>query len=124
MAITVLVTDDNPDALDATAAQLEHAGYSVIRANDVRQALDLLDERDEVDIVVSDIRMPATDGFDLARVLRHRFPALPIVLVTGQAVTREDVLPRGVVILQKPFTFDDLNRVLTEELQRTRKEPR
>ena len=66
-------------------------------------ALDLLDEHDDIALVLSDVRMPGIDGFDLVRVLRHRFPALPVILMTGLPVTDEDAAPTGVEVLQKPL---------------------
>jgi two-component system response regulator GlrR len=53
--------------------------------------------------VLSDIRMPDVDGFDLLRVLRHRFPALPIILMSGLPVTPDDVVPTRATILTKPI---------------------
>jgi CheY-like chemotaxis protein len=113
---TILVADDNRDAVDVVARLLEAADYSVIAAYSVRQALDLLDERPEIDLVLSDIRMPEIDGFDFLRVLRHRFPSLPIVLITGLPLTDEDVIPTEAVILEKPFAIEDLERVISERL--------
>jgi len=115
---TILVADDNRDAVDVVAKLLEASGYGVVRAYSVRQALDLLDERKEVNLVLSDIRMPDVDGFDFLRVLRHRFPTLPIVLITGLPLTDDDVIPAGAVILEKPFAIEKLERVIAERLKR------
>lgn len=123
---TILVADDNRDAADVVARLLEAASYRVVRAYSVRQALDLLDETETetIDLVLSDIRMPEFDGFDFLRVLRHRFPTLPIVLITGLPLTDEDVIPNGAVILEKPFAIETLERVIAERLGRTRSDVR
>jgi CheY-like chemotaxis protein len=112
---TVLVVDDNRDSALAIAQLLELSGHSAIAAFSVREALDVLDER-SIDIVLSDIRMPDVDGFDLLRVLRHRFPALPIILMSGLPITSDDVVPQGASVLTKPFTIEDLQGLLQQKL--------
>src|SRR5437660_11424427 len=106
---TILLADDNRDSVDSLAMLLQHSGYGVMAAYSVSQALDLLDDvTGHVDVVVCDIRMPHLDGFDLFRVLRHRFPALPVILMTGLPITSDDVIPRDVTILEKPIGIDKL----------------
>lgn len=109
---TVLVTDDHEDTLLSTQALLETMGYRAIATRTVRDALDTLDERSDIEIVISDIRMPGVDGFDFLRVLRHRFPALPIVLMTGLPIEKNDGAPREAVILQKPFKSTELENAI------------
>lgn len=100
---TILVADDTRDAAEVIGRMLEQAGYTALCAHSAREALDLLDEHDDIALVLSDVRMPGIDGFDLVRVLRHRFPALPVILMTGLPVTDEDAAPTGVEVLQKPL---------------------
>lgn len=115
-AATILIADDNRDAVDAMREVLRTIGYAVVPAYSVREALDLLDEPGDIGLVISDIRMPDVDGFDLIRVLRHRFPTLPTILVTGLPVTDRDVVPPGAVILEKPVGMDELQRAVTAKL--------
>lgn len=113
---TVLLVDDNREGADSVAALLKASDHAVRCAYSVREALDFLDEGHVVDIVVSDIRMPEVDGFDFLRVLRHRFPKLPIVLITGQPVTRDDFVPKDAIIVLKPFSISQLERAIAERL--------
>jgi FixJ family two-component response regulator len=69
-----------------------------------------------VKLVLSDIRMPGYTGFDLHRVMRYRWPKVPIELVTGFDIAESDVVPRGAVIVQKPFTIAQLDEVIKEQL--------
>ena len=115
---TILVVDDNRDSALAIAKLLQFSGHSAISAFSAREAVDLLDEM-PIDLVLSDIRMPDVDGFDLLRVLRHRFPALPIILMSGLPITSDDVVPTGASILKKPFTMVDLQGVLRQKLPRS-----
>jgi DNA-binding NtrC family response regulator len=118
---TILLADDNRDSVDSLAMLLQLSGYAVIPAYSVSQALDLLDDvTGNVDVVVCDIRMPHLDGFDLFRVLRHRFPALPVILMTGLPITSDDVIPRDVTILEKPIGMDKLEQAISDAIERKR----
>jgi CheY-like chemotaxis protein len=112
----ILVVDDNRDAADTIALLLESTGLAVLSAYSARDGLDRLDECADICLVISDIRMPGVDGFDFLRVVRHRFPAMAAVLTTGMPVSDEDVIPRGALILQKPFEVEELQRVVAEQL--------
>lgn len=112
----ILVVDDNRELVTATAALLETEGYTAIPAYSAREAVDLLDDVERIDLVLSDIRMPDVDGFDLLRVLRHRFPSLPIILVSGVPVTSDDVVPSGAVILKKPVDPGQLLALIARKL--------
>jgi DNA-binding NtrC family response regulator len=113
---TVLVADDNRDMVDSVATLLRLANYNVICTYSAQEALNVLDERADVALVLSDIRMPEYTGFDLYRVMRYRWPKVPIVLVTGFDVVESDMVPRGAVIVQKPFTLVQLDEVIKQQL--------
>lgn len=113
----ILVVDDNPDSVSTLAVLLEYAGYEAIPAHSAREAVDLLDGTERIDLVLSDIRMPDVDGFDLLRVLRHRFPSLPIILMSGLPVTSDDVVPSGATILVKPFDAEALHEAIAQKLR-------
>ncbi|HEY3564372.1 MAG TPA: response regulator [Casimicrobiaceae bacterium] len=118
---TILLVEDDNDALTALQAVLELSNYNVIAAGCVRDALDLLDQHSEIELVISDIRMPDVDGLDLIRVLRHRFPTLPTILISGMPITDDDVVPREATqILTKPVAVDDLQRAIAERLRESR----
>lgn len=113
---TLLLVDDDRDFVASLEILLPPLGYAVIPAHSVREALDVLDTSN-VDVVISDIRMPDVDGLDLIRVLRHRFPRLPTVLLTGAPPTDEDVIPREAKrVLLKPVALEELQRTIAELL--------
>ena len=114
--LTILIVDDNRDAADTTAVLLEEMGLEALPAYSAREGLDYLDERKDVCLVISDIRMPGVDGFDFIRAVNHRFPQMPTLLTTGLPVTDDDIVPRGTSILQKPFAFEELRRAMSERL--------
>ena len=61
--------------------------------------------------------MPGWTASISSGVVRHRFPSLPALLTTGLPITDEDVVPRGVLILQKPYAIDELRGAISEQLQ-------
>lgn len=112
----ILVADDSEDIVFVVRHVLEAAGHTVLSAGSVREALDTLDDHPAISLVISDVRMPGEDGFDLVRVLRHRFPALPVILMTGLPITDDDVVPPGALVLQKPIDLDELERAVAQRL--------
>jgi DNA-binding NtrC family response regulator len=108
----VLVVDDHVDFANSLAMQLRHTGLGARAVSTVRDALDALDEDSTNDLVITDIRMPEVDGLDLRRVLRHRFPELPVVLMTGLPIEEEDNVPGHVEVLEKPSAIRALLEVI------------
>ena len=99
---SVLFVEDDPLVREAVTGGLRQAGFTVRVADSGDAALALLDAGLAVDIVFSDIVMPGgISGIDLARALRRRWPALPVVLATGYT-ERRVALP-DVPILAKPY---------------------
>jgi PAS domain S-box-containing protein len=115
----VLVVDDEEFILETTREALRDVGYRVLTATGGEEALRALEEADgAVDVVVTDLRMPDMDGFDLIRTLRARNPSLPIVAASGVADGRTDeALDAGAhAFLAKPFTAETLQSALHEAL--------
>jgi DNA-binding NtrC family response regulator len=67
------------------AEQLRTAGYLIVEASNVNEALDILQSQ-RVQVVLSDIRLPGPfDGVELARAIRKRHPGIKIVLASGES---------------------------------------
>ena len=110
---TVLLVEDNPDVASVSSSLLEQLGYIVRRVADAEAALREI-ERNNVDLVFSDIVMPGKiDGLSLARRLREIRPDLPILLATGYSEAAADV--RGdFPILRKPYEIHELSRAIAK----------
>jgi two-component system, NtrC family, sensor kinase len=116
----ILVVDDSADFAASLVALLEMCNFSAYATTDVAQALDALDGDAAIDMVVSDVRMPSVDGLDFVRVVRHRFPGLPVALMTGLPLAEEDGIPHGVAVLEKPFEIAKLVAVIERCLAKPR----
>ena len=122
MSKRLLVVDDEPNLLRAVAACLKSEGYEVNTARSGREALLQLAEA-VPDLVVSDIRMPGMDGYQLARQLRGspRTALVPIVFLTAKDETADRIegFRAGVdAYLTKPFEPEELIAVVDGILSR------
>lgn len=108
---TILFVEDQEDVAEVAQAMLEELGYSVIYANNAQRALDILKDRDDIDLLLTDIVMPGSlNGADLARRVQTEM-GMKAVLVTGYAdkAIPSDQFGRFNVIL-KPFGMDELGQ--------------
>lgn len=103
----VLVVDDDDQVLQVTAELIEQLGYEVLTASNGSEALDILEDHDEVGVLLSDIRMPGIDGNRLAELAHDLRPDLRIILTSGGNVSRVNV-----PFLPKPYRVADLMSVL------------
>ena len=118
---TVLLAEDADLVRQHVRQILKANGYQVLEAADGREALALGVTTLEIDVVVTDLMMPSLSGVELARLLRHSRPDLPVVFVSGYAedgvVARG--LERGALLVKKPFTPTELLSALRRALART-----
>lgn len=78
----VLLIDDEPAIRLSVAAYLEDSGFHCLQAGDGREGLALM-AREAPDIVVTDLRMPEIDGFNLIGTMRARGLRMPVLVLTG-----------------------------------------
>ncbi|MEA2605079.1 MAG: hypothetical protein QOF89_6071 [Acidobacteriota bacterium] len=115
---TVLVVDDEPSVLFALAEGLadRRRGVKVATAGSGVEAIALL-EGERIDLVLTDLRMPEMDGFELLAYLRRNFASLPVIVMTalGGAETA-DRLDGVVECFTKPFNVPDLKLKIADLL--------
>jgi DNA-binding NtrC family response regulator len=106
----ILAVDDNPNALEVITRNLVKAGYAVLTAAGVEDAVGLLADRD-VDIVITDYKMPKHSGLDLIKHVRENHPDTEIIMITGYASIDgavEAIKEGAEEYLAKPFTDTEL----------------
>lgn len=101
-----LLVDDEEIVRLSTAAMLGELGYRVVEAGSAEEALRMIDAGMGVDLVVTDHLMAGMNGTDLARALRARDGALPVLIVSGYAEV--DGVANDLPRLTKPFRKDEL----------------
>jgi len=122
MAKRILVVDDEAKLLRAVAVDLRGEGYDVATARSGAEALALV-AQSLPDLIVSDIRMPGMDGYQLARRLREnaRTAIIPIIFLTAKDTSADRIegFRSGVdAYITKPFEPDELLVVIAGILRR------
>lgn len=115
---SLLVVDDEEPVREVLRLGLKRKGYRVLLAGDGREALEVLDRGEAVHLIVTDIMMPRLTGLELHAELSRRYPAMPVLLITGCA----DLPPQGwdlAPVLRKPFRLPDLCAKVQELLAST-----
>jgi signal transduction histidine kinase len=113
----VLLVDDDPIVASGTAAMLEDLGHVAIDVSSGAQALELLADDPDIDLVITDHAMPEMTGGELAVAIKRRWPGLPVALVSGYTELPGELhpdLPR----LAKPYKQEDLARLLSSLVAR------
>jgi CheY-like chemotaxis protein len=109
----VLVVEDEPHVRRVTVDALRDLGYRVLEAESGSRAIELLETGPTVDLLLTDVVMPAMNGRELAEIVRARWSALPILFTTGymrSAIADDDILAPHAPLLSKPFTVEQLAR--------------
>jgi PAS domain S-box-containing protein len=117
---TVLVVEDEDGLRELARKLLEHLGYTVHVAANAREALKLVEEVPSIDVVLTDVIMPGTNGPELVRQLLERRPLLKVLYMSGytdEAIDHHGVLKPGIAFLNKPFTSETLGEKLRNVLQ-------
>ena len=116
----MLLVEDEEAVRRFAAQALEVQGYTVFKAANGREALEILSrKRADISLVITDVVMPDMGGQVLADRLRGEYPELPILFISGY--TEAAVIHRGLKnrpgsFLQKPFGPTDLARAVREAL--------
>ncbi len=104
----ILVVDDDADVRGYLRDILEVAGYHLYEAANGSSVIDLL-ERNPVDLVITDIVMPVTDGIETIRDVKRLFPGIQIIAASGYDIYLEMAGKLGADwVFQKPFNVERL----------------
>ena len=117
----MLVVEDDEQLRRLTHRALAAHGYTVLEADRGRVALDIARRhKGMIDLLLTDIVMPDTDGRKLADTLRAARPGLRVLYMSGYpagAIASHGMLEPGVAYLAKPFTTDAITRKVREVLE-------
>ena len=119
----ILVVDDSEMTLEVIRRNLESRGYRMSVASHVPAALEIL-EQTSVDLVITDLKMPGTNGLDLVRHVRENLRDTEVMMITGYATVggAVEAMKRGAEeYLAKPFTDEELFEAVTRALLNLRR---
>lgn len=111
----VLVVDDEPVQLESIRRGLFLYGYETRCASSGDEALALFERREVAfDVIVTDLTMPGSSGFELIQRIRNTDPRFPVVVMTGLAASEEveGLRRQGIPVVRKPFSPDDLDQAI------------
>jgi DNA-binding NtrC family response regulator len=120
---SILIVDDESRLLQSIQAGLKSCQdkFSVLTALNGREAIDVLAGQ-QVDLVVTDLRMPEVDGFELLAHISQTYPFLPTIVMTAFATPEieERISSAGsFVLLEKPLDFDRLAEAIGDGLEQS-----
>lgn len=110
--INILVVEDDHDLREVVAEWLSLPGVNVFQAENGKEALKVIEANaNNIDMVVSDIKMPYVDGMELLKIIRQKNSTIPVVLLTTgeSSVTEAEAKASGAIgLLPKPFEIETL----------------
>ena len=120
---TVMVVEDDDAVRMLVIAVLQELGYKALEAIDADSALPIIESRQRIDLLISDVGLPGLNGRQLAEIAISARPELKVLFITGYAATaasRADFLAPGMRMITKPFAIDDLAETVRDILTTSR----
>jgi len=116
----ILVVEDSTIIRMGAVDLVVSAGYEALEACDADEAIRILESRDDIDLVFTDVQMPGTmDGIKLTHYIRERWPPVKLLVASGNAILEEGSLPTGSGFFSKPYDehaiFDAIARLLASD---------
>ena len=122
MIKNVLLVDDDTEMLHALKEGFKkyQESFAVLLAEDGRQALESL-KQNIISLVVTDLKMPNMDGFELLAHIMEHYPDIPVIIITGYSTPEMEQLAReggAVGYIAKPFLIENLARQILTTLRK------
>jgi DNA-binding NtrC family response regulator len=123
MNARILIAEDDADLRDLLQDDLEDAGYETVVAIDGRAAMARIErERERIDALITDVRMPGLSGAELLAAMRAQRSEAPVIVITafGSVEQAVELVKAGAFqYLTKPFDTDGLLRTIAEALEQS-----
>ena len=118
----ILIVDDEKSMRDVLAIMLKRAGYAVTEAADGEEAIGHI-QKDIFDLVITDLRMPTSDGLDVLKAVKDASPGTVVLMMTAYASPESAVeaMKRGAFdYVTKPFQIDEAQLIIRNALEQRR----
>lgn len=116
---SILLVEDDEQVRNLSVRALELSGYRVTACENGAAALKTLEEKEDFDMLLTDVVMPGMDGAQLARKIRERLRGLPILFMSGytdEKLSSFEIRAEGCSFLGKPFTPLELQKAVAGTL--------
>ncbi|REH45826.1 DNA-binding NtrC family response regulator [Tenacibaculum gallaicum] len=117
----ILIVDDDVHILELLHRHLQSWNYHTYKAVSVKEAVTILRDT-SIDLLITDLKMPEVDGFELVKFVSEHYPKLPKLIVTGYPSVQDslEAIKSGVVAyLTKPFTKEELKTAMDDALKKS-----
>ena len=116
---TILIVDDEKNILSGLKMAFEDEGYSILTAENGKIAWDIV-SKNNVDLIITDLRMPEMDGYELIRRISASYPMLPVIVLTGHGTieTAVETMRDGAIdFFTKPVDLEKLLLVVKKSIR-------
>ncbi|MCX7514387.1 response regulator [Frateuria hangzhouensis] len=115
----ILLVEDEAFLRELVMEGLQDAGFNVVEASDGNTGVQALQSDLRIDVLLSDIKLPDIDGYQVAEAARTLRPGMKVILMTGYAPSPLPPALQSVVyrVLQKPFSLETLPGMVTAALE-------
>ena len=117
----ILVVEDDPNHGAMCARLLERKGYQARAITSAREALSLLAQNGNFDLVLADLQMPEMDGIQLLTVVKGKYPHIEFIMMTGYGTvkTAVEAMQLGAAhYIQKPLDLNELNLLVQRAIEK------
>ncbi len=116
----IMVVEDEAIIRMEAVQMLEDAGFWVVEAGNAHDAISILESRNDIRAIFTDINMPGTmDGMRLARTARDRWPPIHLIVTSGLVSPNDDDLPPGGKFIPKPYDLRHVIKTIRALLDQT-----
>ena len=119
---TILIVDDEKSILDLLGMVFKKEGYRVVANSGTAKAFEIVDS-DDIDLVISDIKMPHLDGMALLKTVKRQRPDVPVIVITafGSVKQAVEALKEGALdYVTKPFDIEELKILVAHGFEQRR----
>ena len=117
----ILIVDDEKDIRKLVGIYLKRQGYQILEAENGKQAIDLVRENSDIDLIIMDIMMPVMNGYEAAKMIRsldrEDAKAIPIIAMTANAFTEDRIKAKEAGMdehISKPIDMKLLVKIIHE----------
>ena len=119
----VLIVDDEVDFVETFSERLVMRNLEISKAFSGEEALQVLEENKNVEVVILDVKMPGMDGIETLAEIKKKFPLVEVIMLSGQATVESAIegMKQGAFdYLMKPCDMDKLMAKVTEAVAKKR----